>query len=193
MSTPAITEGRFAAAAVLMLALAASATAQAPLSARPTETDLHAAYCTEVLKFLIEGSQSSVTLYSGPEYNTVPGPNDPPELQASKAKGEAAMREMKARLESQKAILRKIDLYLKPRIFDLDPIPIVAAKRAAQEDRDRLGSATSGCQYACPLLPDSKADDLTKCNDECAARSMPDLPTIQKKIKSCLSIEWLPF
>jgi hypothetical protein len=165
--------------------------AQAPLSGQPTETDLHAAYCTQALKYTIEWSQSSMTLLSRPEYSTVPGPNDPPELRASKAKAEASMREMRANLESQKAMLRKLDLYLKPRIFNLDPIPLVAAKRAAQEDWDRIGSATSACQNECPMS--LQADALTKCNNECASRMMPDLPTLQKKVKSCLNLEWLPF
>jgi hypothetical protein len=165
--------------------------AQAPMSALPNATDLHAAYCTQVLKLLIDGSESTVTLFSGPEYSTVPGPNDPPELRASKAKAAAANREMKASLESQKAMLRKIDLYLKPRFFNLDPLPLVAAKRAAQEDWDRIGSATSACQNECPIT--LEADALTKCNDSCTLRAMPDLPTIQNKTESCIKLDWLPF
>jgi hypothetical protein len=182
---------RIAAGAISLLLLAGGSMAQAPMSGQPTVTDLHAAYCTQVLKYIIEGSESSVTLFSGPEYSTVPGPNDPPELRASKARAEASKREMKASLESQKAMLRKLDLYLKPRLFDLDPIPLVAAKRAAQEDWDRIGSTTSACQNECPIS--LEADAATKCNNECATRAMPDLPTIQKKMKSCVNLEWLPF
>jgi hypothetical protein len=180
-----------AAGVILMLPLAGGSTAQAPVSGQPNATDLHAAYCTQVLKFLIDGAESSATLFSGPEYSTVPGPNDPPALLASKAKAAAANRDMKASLESQKAMLRKIDLYLKPRFFDLDPIPLVAAQRAAQEDWNRIGAATGACQSECPIT--LEADALTVCMNACTARAMPDLPTIQRKTKSCLNLDWLPF
>jgi hypothetical protein len=78
------------AGAASSLLLAGAAIAQAPMSVQPTETDLHAAYCTQVLKILIEQVESSQTFLSGPEYSTAPEPNDPPELRASKAKSEAA-------------------------------------------------------------------------------------------------------
>jgi hypothetical protein len=177
----------------LALLLSQHGVAQQPQSAQPTETDLHAAYCTQVLKYLVEQLESSVTLFSGSEYSTVPGPNDPPELRASKAKAESAMREMRASLASEKAMARRLDLYLTPRLFNLDVVGIVAARRAAQEDWERIGSATSGCEKECPLIPDRKTDDPTKCNNECTLRAMPDLPTIQRKVKSCASLEWLPF
>jgi hypothetical protein len=191
MRTPAITKGRFAEATVLMLSLAASATAQAPLSAQPTETDLHAAYCTQALQTVVTEGESMLSSFSGPEYSTVPGPNDPPALRESKAKSAASTRASKAELESQKAMLRRLDLYLKPRIFDLNPMGLVAAKRAAQEDWHRIGSATASCQNECPLTLES--DAITKCYTECSTRAMPDLPTIQKKLMSCLTLEWLPF
>ena len=187
------TKDRFAVAAVLTLALtaAAAAAAQAPLSAQPTETDLHAAYCTEALRATIAESESILSSLSGPEYSTVPGPNDPPALRESKAKSAAANQASKAQLESEKAMLRKLDLYLKPRIFDLNPMGLVAAKRAAQEDATRIGAAISGCQSACPMTFGNNDD--TKCYSACATRAMPDLPTIQKKLRSCLNLEWLPF
>jgi hypothetical protein len=182
---------RITALAVSLLLPAQAGMAQAPTLSLPTETDLHAAYCTQVLKIIIEGSEASDTLYSRPEYSTVPGPNDPPELRASKAAAEASRMEMKALLDSQKAMLRKLDLYLKPRLLSLDPIPLVAAQRAAQEDWDRFGSATSACQNDCPMS--LGADAAIKCNKGCAARAIPDLPTLQKKTMSCVNLEWLPF
>ena len=162
-----------------------------PMSTPPTETDLHAAFCTQVLKTLIADSMNHVSDLSGPEYSTVPNPNDSPELRASKEKAEAANQESKASLESQKAMLRRIDLYLKPRFFDLDPLPLAAAKRAAQEDWKRMQSAMSTCTSKCPMS--LEADALIKCNSDCAKRAMPDLPTIQQKMQSCLNLKWLPF
>jgi hypothetical protein len=184
------------AAAILMLSLTNSATAQAPLSAQPTETDLHAAYCTQALATLIDISESALAFSSGPKYSTTPGPNDPPYLRDSKAKLAAANRDAIADIEAMKAMSRKIDLYLKPRLFDLNPMGLVAAKRAAQEDWSRIDSIPSRCQNECPLKPDPTIEDLTdrqKCYDVCSARTMPDLPAIQKKMKSCRNLDWLPF
>jgi hypothetical protein len=169
------------------------AIAQRPQSERPNATDLHAAYCTEILQTTIADSQSLVASFSRPEYSTVPGPNDPPYLLESKAKSEASRREAFAEIESEKATLRRIDLYLKPRVFNLDPLPLVAAKRAAQEDMARIDSAVKSCSNECPFLPDSHPDDSTKCTNACALKAMPDLPEIQKKTMSCSKVEWLPF
>jgi hypothetical protein len=185
-----------ATAVVLMLSLTNSASAQAPLSAQPTETDLHAAYCTQALAILINSSESLLADLSGHEYSTVPGPNDPPYLRESKAKSAAANADARANVESLKAMSRKIDLYLKPRLFDLNPMGLVAAKRAAQEDWSRIDSIPSRCQNECPLKSDPTIEDITdrqKCYDVCSARTMPDLPAIQKKMKSCRNLEWLPF
>jgi hypothetical protein len=190
---PAITKGRFAAAAILMLSVTVSATAQAPQSEQPTETDLHAAYCTVVLQYVVSTSEALVH-FSGPEYDsTAPDPNDSPEWRAVREKADSSLRIAKATLESQKEMLRKIDLYLKPRVSGLNPIPLQIAKRSAQDEWNRMGFAVVGCQNECRVLPDSKSDDLTKCNYECAARAMPDATKIQEKIKSCQSLEWLPF
>lgn len=177
---------------LLLLAGTGRALAQTPaMSSLPTETDLHAAFCTQALKTLIAEGESSMRFFSGPEYSTVPNPNDPPELRASKEKAEASNKEMKATLESERAMLRKIDLYLKPRILNLDPVPLLAAQRAAQEDWERIQSAVSNCQNKCPMS--LSADAATKCNNDCATQTMPDFPTVQHKMKSCLNLEWLPF
>lgn len=176
--------------AVFVLFLSAAATAQQPFSAQPTETDLHAAYCTQYLTFLIDVGS---TPPPGPQPSTVPDPNDPPAVRESKAKLAASNRNVKASLGSFKAMLRKLDLYLKPRMIDLEQFPLVAAKRAAQEDWDRFGSAWTACDKECPLVPNAQTDNLTKCHDECVARAMPDLPMIQKKTQSCQNLEWLPF
>jgi hypothetical protein len=180
-------------AAALMFAT--SAMAQTPQIAQPTNTDLHAAYCIQVLQTSILESESILSSFSGPEYNTVPDPNDPPAVRESKAKAAAATRASKADLESQKAMLRRLDLYLKPRIFDPNPMGLVAAKRAAQEDWNRIGSATSSCQNECrpAALNDGNINAYTKCTDECVARAMPDLATFQNKTQSCVNLDWLPY
>lgn len=169
------------------------AIAQRPLSDPPNNTDLHAAYCAEILNSTLETSERLAVPLSGPEYSTIPGPNDPPALLASKAKSEAANRAAKAEVESEKTTLRRIDLYLKPRIFNLDPLPLIAAKRAAQEDIARINSAVKACANECPLLPDTSTDDYMKCSNSCTVKVMPDLPQIQKKTFSCNKVDWLPF
>jgi hypothetical protein len=181
------TKDRVAAAAVLMLLLSGSATAQA--LAQPTETDLHAAYCIQVLGYGIAAGES--VLASGANTSTVPDSADTEEVRTAKATLESSNRAIRTSVDSHRAMLRKLNVYLQPRVFNLDPIGILAAQSAAKDDGARAGSATSACKNECPMSLDTSA--LLKCNNECALRTMPDLSTIRKKVKSCYELDWLPF
>jgi hypothetical protein len=183
------TKAQFAAATVLMVSLAASAVAQAPALMQPTETDLHAAYCIQTLSYGIEAAES--VLASVPNTSTVSDAADSEEVRTAKANLESTNRTIRANLDSHRAMARKLNLFLQPRAFNLDPLGLLSAQQSAKDDWARVKSATSGCQSQCPTSLETSA--LAKCNTECVTRAIPDLPTIQKKVKSCYELEWLPF
>ncbi|MGO9512564.1 MAG: hypothetical protein ACLP2F_02835 [Steroidobacteraceae bacterium] len=161
-----------------MLLLTGAGIAQTPLTSPPNETDVHAAYCIEVIKYQIRLGES---ILASQDKNTVPGA-------AAAAPSEA----IKANIDTQRATLRKLNLYLLPRLVDLDQIRIAGAKSTAKDDLARFNSAMSACQSQCPMSPGFDAGALRKCAAECATRAMPDFATIQMKLESCQDLQWLP-
>jgi len=146
----------------------------------PNETDLHASYCIEVNNFYVGYSQTALSTLN----------NGPP----SAAKDDA----LKTILSAANAInanLRKLQLYLVPRLSHIDPLGLMGASGAAKEDLARLQSANSACQDKCAkaAYTSEGIDAYMKCVAECTALAMPDLASIQKKLKSCSELDWLPF
>lgn len=158
----------------LLLACGAAVNAQ---TMPPNETDLHASYCIEVNNSYVDYSQTALSTLN----------NEPP----SAVKDEA----LKAILAASNAInanLRKLQLYLVARLSHIDPLGLLGASGAAKDDFARIRSATSMCKDKCPAPNTSEGmDGYTKCVSECAA--IPNLASIQKKLKSCSELDWLPF
>ena len=167
-----------ASTASAMLLLTGTGIAQAPLTSPPNETDLHAAYCIEVINYQIRLGES---ILASQDKSTVPGAAEAAPLEA-----------VKANIDTQRATLRKLNLYLLPRVVDLDQIGLAGAKSTAKNDLARFNSAMSTCQSQCPMSPGFDASALRKCTTECATRAMPDFATVQMKLKSCQDPGWLP-
>jgi hypothetical protein len=178
------------AAATFTLLLTGSGIAQVPEPLPPTETDLHTAYCREVINAEIGTLEDGIAKFPNDEY-TAPSADDSDEVRAAKARLAENKRTVRAGLETEKAILRKLDLYLVPRIVRLDPYGILGAQSAAKDDMARVTSAPSNCRNECPASLESNA--LIRCVTECATRAMPDLASIQKKLRACQNPDWLPF
>jgi hypothetical protein len=104
MRKRAITSRRFAAAAVSALMLSGIGIAQVPQPSPPTETDLHAAYCGEVIKIEIGMLEKGLASWPNKEF-MAPSAADSEALRAAKAKLAANWRGVKAGFESEKAIL----------------------------------------------------------------------------------------
>jgi hypothetical protein len=135
----------------------------------PSETDLHAAYCIEITKI-------GIGLY---ETALAPLVKDPSNAQTAKS--------VQAALDGSKATLRRLQLYLAPRAVYLDALSLLGAQHAAKDDWGRIKVASESCGEC------ANAPDLFKCNNECATRMMPDLPSVQQKIQTCQNLSWLPF
>jgi hypothetical protein len=95
-------------------------------------------------------------------------------------------------LNASRATLRRLALYLAPRVLNLnlDPTGLMGAQAAAIEDVSRFESAAASCLPECPITDTPKS---TVCMNECVARKMPDVDVIKKKVQACRDLSWLPF
>jgi hypothetical protein len=162
--------------AALLLNSAVSAGAQ---EIPPNDTDLHASYCMEINRALAEITRPLVP-------STADGAG-------SNAGTDVLSETTKAILSGINARFNKLRLYLLPRLMYIDPAGIVAAQTAAKADWARVQSVTDRCINECPLPKSSDLSPYTKCNSECSTRLMPDLASVQTKLKSCSNLDWLPF
>ena len=165
---------------VLLLTGTVATKAQFPQMTSPTETDLHASYCSEVIEKLdiryYETALASLALPAGATSN--------PER-------DALVASMQNYLNTARATLRRLALYLAPRVLNtnLDLIGLMGAKAAAAEDISRFESAATSCLPECSNTDTPKS---TVCRNECMARKMPDIDVIKKKTQACRDLSWLP-
>lgn len=167
---------------VASVVLSSSEVCQAQAQVQPPNpTDLHAAYCIAVLQDTAGRAREGLAELQPPK-------NEPPEPPAMRDAREKALASGQSALDEVLACLRKIRLYLVPRIMYLDPTGLVAASTAAKEDLARLSKAADSCTNRCIAK-----GDLSLCTTACMRQEMPDLPGLQKKWKSCSEPDWLPF
>jgi hypothetical protein len=158
----------------ISLAGSVSAYAQFTPKTPPTEMDLHASYCSEVIEKLdIPYYEKALAALGRP-----PNPaND--EVAAS----------IQSYLNASKAALQKLTLYLAPRVLnDIDPVGLAVAQVSADEDINRIQAAISSCSPQC-----TEPSPSTECMNECGARKVPDIAVIQNKFKACRDLGWFPF
>lgn len=155
-------------------------------SSPPIATDMHAAYCTEVIHNNIRATEEFL---SRPNNSEVSDVADTESSRAAKAKVNASTVKLKADLDFQKSMFQRLNLYLLPRLTDRNLIGIVGAQSTAKNDIARISANSSACTY-CAQQQDTEG--TMKCINECATRLVPDFPSIQKKLKSCQNLEWLP-
>ena len=145
----------------LMLALVSTSAMAQQL---PNQTDLKAAYCIPILKAGVSGID----------------PN-------SSHQARNIMSELRERAESS---LRRVQLYLTPRLSYLDPYAIQAAMKSGEDDLVRVSSEFNSQIEPCTQTCMSKAmsDSLTReCITKCTTTE-----TI-KRTSSCTDASFLPF
>jgi len=129
------------------------------------------------------------------ETTLAPGIPETQSLRAARAKLEESTKELKADVEAKKAMLKRLTAYVLPQLTDSNLsnsnlLGILAAQKTARDDLSRMTVASSRCD-SCAAQSDT--DNIMSCITGCASRTMPDLPVIQRKVKSCQAIDWLPF
>lgn len=144
----------------------------------PTETDLHASYCAEVIyKLDIPYYEKALAAIGQPDPAT-PNP----------ARDETAA-SIQSYLNASKAALRKLTMYLAPRVLNnVDPIGLGVAQASADDDIRRTEAAGSSCLPEC-----TEPSKAAACMNECGVRKLPDLVVIQNKFKACRDLSWFPF
>ena len=147
--------------AIIILLILASNVAAGEL---PSEVDLRAAYCLLVLQDVIGQFQSL-------------------EKDIEDAADKAANAAM---LSSSRANLRRLQLYLVPRMEHLDLIGLAVAKKRGQEDVVKVSQLFDTCQAQCSP-PRTKPSEWRSCLDKCH-----DNPLLTR-IQGCSKLSWLPF
>jgi len=77
--------------------------------------------------------------------------------------------------------LRRLQLYLVPRMSYLDPIGLLAARKRAEEDFEQISRDSDRCLKSCPDV---------QCQLNCDHSESEDAST---RIRSCKDLSFLPF
>jgi hypothetical protein len=136
------------------LGLAAARLVRAQQLPPPDTTDLHVAYCVGALKAEIDEMQHRLA-------------QDP-----------------QGTLTKMNASLKRLQLYLQPRLRTIDPTGIQTAQRSGKNNWDRLTSTIMNCLSEC------RGDD--QCYNQCTTRKMPDFHPVQNNQNACATLDWLP-
>jgi hypothetical protein len=150
----------------LTLALFACS-AQAQTMMPPSDTDLHASYCVAALQNDIKWAEAALAQVA-PQQST--------DAYANKIIASA-----KLTLATSQPALRRVQQYLLPKLLYLEPMGLLLANKAAEDDIARIAALVNTCTGDAALDP------------TCYSTNMPDLHVIQEKLQACRDLSWLPF
>lgn len=150
----------------------------------PTDTELRAAYCKKVLEFDVYLYQEALDAISRASTSK----NYQERLQREPdfaKKHRDALDASKAGLEKSRLDLKRLNLYILPRILDLDPNQVVIALRRAEEDLAIVQEAAQKCMYC------SNDSDTQKCLDQCRGANIG--AELKNRLDRCRELSWIPF
>lgn len=151
-------------------------------NALPNATDLHAAYCIPILKEMATESNEAVARLLMLEKNR-------PESGAAKAARKKALQGAKEDHSAIDASLKKVQLYLLPRMMRLAPMGLLAASTAAKDDMNRVAKGFKSCSNACV----HNTNLYEKCLKVCVRKKIPNMANLWKKWQECKDPAWLPY
>jgi hypothetical protein len=131
----------------------------------PTDVELRASFCMVVVRSFIEFQQAQMPLHTDPD---------------TKAAAVAA-------LGKDNDSLRKLQLYLVPRLPYLDATALLASQASANGDLDRVKKAFDACAPPC-----KSASSPASCSEKCVLLAIPDIPNLRRKWDTCRDLSWLP-
>jgi hypothetical protein len=146
---------------LLLVVLLASSVAALEL---PSPIDLRAAYCTPIVQNQIVVVQPLTTM---PDFA---------------AEGAVLLAEAKDNL-------RRLQLYLLPRISHLEATGLNVAIQRAKEDIAKSAQYTKACQATCQQMAHPTASAELACLDTCVKREDP----ARTRYKECEDLRWLPY
>ena len=149
--------------AIILLFLLASSVAAQEL---PSQTDLRAAYCIPIVRNALD----------------VLGPPLPyPEFAESTKAHTAALAEMTDQL-------RRLKLYLVPRISHLELLGLTTATQRAKEDLKQFEQYVKSCETKCKPSTNKRASTEGACWNKCIAEN-----PLRSRFKDCHDLRWLPY
>ena len=125
----------------------------------PSDNDLRTAYCIPIIKSYLAVATSALGQVS-PSY--IPPPDS----------GTPSHAELAALQDQMSATLSRLQAYLLPKLFQLDPTGIAAANSRAQADIRTMDSY------------------LNQCAKECGTEAFK---VLQNRMNACKNPTWLPF
>jgi len=148
----------------------------------PTDIELRAAYCRALLATNLNQAQQRADHL----LQDLRSSNGPIDRRVEKKLQEALLLHRQAREKTERN-LRRFDLYLVPRLHELDLLQLIIADKRGEEDSNSLLSDATGCTQSCRL----PASNYENCSEACFRNK--GLYALSDRIKSCQSPTWLPF
>jgi hypothetical protein len=134
----------------------------------PSEIDLRAAYCMPITKHFIKLVQVPPSQYP-----------EPPRVKAAR----------EAVLQQSLEELRRLQLYLLPRIRHLESLGIATAMKRGQEDIANIEAYGKMCSAKCQHLESARnSSPRNLCVDQCNATN-----PLNSRLKACSDLSWLPY
>ena len=137
----------------------------------PDQTDLRAAYCIPIVK-------SWIALLPSQD-SPIPASATPAERQSTEE-----INQFMAKMRTQELErLRRLQLYVIPRLSYLDTTSMMAAMKSGEEDVARASFLADQCTTKC-------SGQGSACISECGKNSSGELTA---RMKACSNTTWLPF
>jgi hypothetical protein len=151
----------------------------------PTDADLKTAYCITVTQSVITNAQE-VLRQASPHVNDL----DPGIRQV--AASTIANANESITLANDR--LNRLQLYLMPRLQYLDTLALLAAMKRGETDSTKMYEMSSQLMNRCasectgPNVIGEAQDNSIKCATDCVVKD-----EVVARVRSCLSITWIPF
>jgi hypothetical protein len=129
----------------------------------PSEIDLRAAYCLSVVQHQVSTAKASI------------------------ADGDPDLKEVLAAILTELTEnLRRLRLYLLPRLSHLDTLGLFAAMKRGKEDVVKSDTYHHACDDKCDSLRDTRS--RVSCSQKCH-----DANPFTPHLRTCGDLSWLPF
>lgn len=172
----------FAVVKILVTACALLTTGPAMALRVPTDTELRTAYCTALIR------ADSNQLDRQADWLLIPKNLESPLDPLLEKEGQDLLLQRRQLREEDERALRRLNLYLLPRLHELDPLQLVIATKRGEEDgsrriQDMIGCAEKTCE--------GQASNSKSCIEACFRNK--GIYAIFDQLKTCRDPTWLPF
>jgi hypothetical protein len=144
----------------------------------PSEVDLRAAYCIPIVEYWISVSKP---------------------LAIGIVREGSRVQQLASEITAEQTEqLRRLQLYLLPRITHLESLSVITALKRGEEDRDKLEQYHTTCETKCEPPANKPASSLTERAErvlskvECIRKCRDENP-LKPRLDACSDLRWLPF